>query len=282
MDKALIIAKVKEKTKWFLKKLIKPSIVIIVGAALFFGGKKIYEKKWIHKLAHIYQEATHSFMAKVDGLRKADEENKFLRLQNIKLQSEIHSMMYETRVNETKKIAQQTSDTLTKSTGSKVGRTPASIEYKPPANLVPSQLYVLAIKYIERDQLEKAATIMTSLVQSTDIKSFQTPRNYLLTGITWYKLNNFSLASEFFERAFNMIKNTPNQSENIELVKIMAQVRLWKALVTKRANLHGESQEKLRSFFENHPKSAEASWINSKKEEGDQVNEEKSKQTPHH
>jgi tetratricopeptide (TPR) repeat protein len=138
-----------------------------------------------------------------------------------------------------------------------VGRDLASIQYRVPTNLVPGQLYTLGVSYFKGREDEKAAVIFTFLTGMDDNDSFRNPRNYMLTGIAWYRLDNFATADRYFDRALK----APEAPENLQ---VLAQARLWKALTSQRLTKHTQAQFWLTELVDHHPLSLEASWINSK------------------
>jgi hypothetical protein len=126
-----------------------------------------------------------------------------------------------------------------------------------PTNLVPGQLYTLGISYFKAREDEKAAVIFTFLTGLDDSDVFKTPKNFLLTGIAWYRLDNFATADRYFDRALK----APEKAENLQT---LAHARLWKALTASRINKHTQSQFWLTELIDHHPLSVEATWVNSR------------------
>ncbi len=91
-------------------------------------------------------------------------------------------------------------------------------------------------------------------LESTD--QFRTAANFLITGVSWYRIDHLTLAQDFFAK---VAKIAPTQSSD----NYRAQARLWLALISKRQNKHDLSQRYLGELMENHPRSREAAWVNS-------------------
>ena len=152
---------------------------------------------------------------------------------------------------------------LSQETNSAIGRTLASINYKPPTHMLPANLFNLAMSYFTSGQpedTEKVAVILTLLTNLEANDTYKSARDYLMTGVAWYRLDNFALAREYFDR----ILKTPKAPENEEL---HAQARLWNGITSERSFKHGASQEWLKDLMNHHPHSQEAKWVNVLEEE---------------
>ncbi|HAR41226.1 MAG TPA: hypothetical protein DCS07_01115 [Bdellovibrionales bacterium] len=226
--------------------------------------KKLWARigEWlsVSDLVDTYGQAFVSVQDKMNALRRAEEQNRRLSLENAHLKVKLETSRYSCR---SEKAAEQTEKLqmkLSKETGSRVGRNLASINYSPPSNLLPSQLYTLGISYFKTREDEKAAVIFTFLTGLEDVSTYKTAPHWLTTGIAWYRLDNYELADQYFE----YVLKTP---ETPEILKFQAQARLWKALTASRQGKQMKAQYWVRDLIDHHPHSKEAKWVNSKEVE---------------
>lgn len=205
-----------------------------------------------HSFFTKYIEAWASFRVKVDEVSAALQENERLRVENAELRLRLETNDFECR----EKIAANRSDDyglmLQKQTGTKVGRSLANLSYQPPSHLLPSQLFTLGVSYFKAHEDEKAAVIFTMLTELREGNDFKSGKNFLLTGVAWYHLDNFELADQFFTRALEA-DTSP---------EFHAQARLWRSIVALKLGNHKISQELLQDLIATHPHSVEAQWIN--------------------
>jgi tetratricopeptide (TPR) repeat protein len=202
------------------------------------------------------RHAIESINDKVEAIETAEEENEKLKLENANLRMAVEGLRFDCGATDAKKRTEQLQLTLEKDTGTHVGRTLASISYRPPTHLTPAQLYTLAVSYFRAGEDEKAAVILTFLTDMEDAShAFRTSKNYVMTGVAWYHLDNYQLADQYFEQALKT-------NEGGEAVRYQAQARLWKALVSQKAGKKMKAQFWLRELVDHHPHSPEASWVN--------------------
>lgn len=202
-----------------------------------------------------YVDAVVSVQDKIDSLKKADEENEKLRKENAHLRLVLESEHYEKYAEKAQKETQAFQWKLSKDTGSKTGRTIASIGYKIPQDLLPAQLYSLGLSYFKMREDEKAAVIFTFLTGLEGDDSFKTAANHLLTGIAWYRIENFELADYYFDQ---VLRSAETKSSR----RYHGQAKLWKGLVSERTGKHGKAQYWLRDVLDHDPHSIEAHWVN--------------------
>lgn len=201
---------------------------------------------------HTLNEAMKSVAEKARELARADEENTRLKLENANLRLKLESMKFDCHAQDAQAQTQANELKLDKQTGSRLGRTLASIGYKMPSHLLPNQLYTLAVSYFKAREDEKAAVILTFLTGMENDDSYRSAKNLLMTGIAWYRVDNLAIADEYFEKAL--------KSDDIH--ENRGQALLWKALAAERLGKHGKSQEWLREVLNLNPHSTEAAWIN--------------------
>lgn len=206
-------------------------------------------------LWQVYANAVVSVQEKIEALRKADEENEKLRKENAHLRLVLESEHYEKYAEKAQKETQAFQWKLSKDTGSKTGRTLASIGYKIPQDLLPAQLYSLGLSYFKMREDEKAAVIFTFLTGMEGDESFKTPANHLLTGIAWYRVENFELADYYFEQVLQ-------SPETVNSRRYHGQAKLWKGLIAEKTGKHVKAQYWLRDVLDHDPHSVEARWVN--------------------
>jgi tetratricopeptide (TPR) repeat protein len=243
-------------------------IALIAGVSgLTMTGKheSAHAKAHAHGSAHgesgqanLWQTFAHAVVSvqeKVDALKKADEENEKLRNENAHLRLVLESEHYEKYAEKAQKETQAFQWKLSKDTGSRTGRTLASIGYKIPQDLLPAQLYSLGLSYFKMREDEKAAVIFTFLTGLEGDDSFKTPANHLLTGIAWYRIENFELADFYFDQ---VLHSTETQGTR----RFHGQAKLWKGMIFEKTGKHAKAQTWLRDVLDHDPHSIEAHWVN--------------------
>ncbi len=202
-----------------------------------------------------YTKAWLRVQSRVNQFRHADEQNLKLRMENTHLKLGLEGLQLRCHSQRGGKLTRGIELKLSRETGSKVGRTLDSIRYKTPAHLVPSQLYTLAVSYLKAREDEKAAVLLSHLTTLEEIDTYKTSKNYLLTGLAWYRVENYSMADFYLDQALK-------KSENPDSIQSQAQARLWKAMIAQRLNKNMKSQYWLRELVDHHPHSQEATWVN--------------------
>lgn len=192
-----------------------------------------------------YAKAFRSVQDKVESLRQIELENERLRLENTHLRLALEN------ANFTK--AAQSDSRQTATTGK--ARDLGSIHYTMPTDLAPSQLYTLGVSYFKAHEDEKAAVIFTFLTGLKDNDAFRTAKNHLMTGVAWYRLDNYATADKYFDL---VLQSAPSMHDR----GFQAHARLWKALVATRLGKQGKAQFWLTELIDHHPRSAEAAWVN--------------------
>lgn len=200
-----------------------------------------------------YLRAGRSFINKVQTLKDVDQENATLREKIGELEKQIDETRTEYNEKKSKKEQAQISQELKQKTGSDVGLALSAIHYDVPAQLMPHQIYALAVGYLRKEENEPAAVLLTNLIEMQEDKSFQRPEVYLLTAVAWYRLNNWKLANHYTELSLKTGK--PN-------TQVYRQALIWKALSESKLNHHQEAQKILTTIVGNYPHAEETKWIN--------------------
>ena len=233
-------------------------------------GHETPKKGFFKGLVGTYADAFKSVQFKVDEIRRLDEENRRVKLENAWLRVQLESQKFSCRADQSKSISKTIGQKLQTETGAKTGRSLASIPYQFPENLLPEQLHALGLGYFKARDDEKAAKIFTFLTDMEDGSEFKVPQNFILAGISWYRLQNWKLAGEYFDRVVR-------EKETAENKKYMVHAKLWLALVNQKQSNKKDSQEWIRKTIELHPHSVEAKWVNPQAEDHEPVKNK----TPH-
>ncbi len=209
----------------------------------------------VREFVGIFVSAWHSGVEKVEALREADEEVERLSLENSNLRLQLESQEFECELRVSQKNADSLAARLGRDTGSTLGRTLANITYRPPTHLLPSQLYTLAVGYMKAKEEEKAAVILTFLSGLDDESEYRTAKNLLLTGVAWYRVDNYDLADQYFKR---VLENKVTAAT----LPYHAQSRVWRGLVAQRKGQPADAQVILKDLLARHPRTKEAKLIN--------------------
>jgi hypothetical protein len=215
----------------------------------------------IPSLWRIVYEAVVSTNEKLDAMQTAERDAERLRNENAFLRTRVESMRFDCHAKDASSLTQRYEYKLNEETGSRVARTLANIPYRVPVHLLPNQVHTQGVSYFKAHEDEKAAVIFTFLTGLEDNADFKTARNFLMTGVSWYRLDNYELADSYFDEVLK-------QKESRETQQPMAQARLWKGLVAEKLGKHSSSQTWLTELVDHHPRSVEARWVNSEARRG--------------
>ncbi len=199
---------------------------------------------------------------KVDSIKTAEETSRRLQLENAHLRVMLETSRYACLSDEAKKQTEKVGAKLNAETGTKIGRTLASIPYQIPENMMPDALYTLGVSYFKARDSEKAVAILSFLADMQGDDTYKTPTNYLMTGISWFRLDNYKYADDYFSRVIDMKPTKENRPYKV-------QAKVWKALVADRQHDKSAAQAWLKRTLESHPQTKEARWINP--QEGDRL-----------
>ncbi len=218
---------------------------------------------WPGLLAKIfgrYGQALESVQYKVDEIKRLEQSIANVSLENIRLRSLMERGQFECKLEQADRGAKVFRNRLVAETRTHIGRTLASIDYRIPEHLLPSQLYTLAVSYLQARDDEKAVKILNHLVTLQDVATYRNPKDYLLTGVAWYRIDNLEEADLFFAKVLEGDKG----EESDEARAYVAQARLWRAIVAERSGKRMKSQFWMRELVDHHPHAAESQWVNSR------------------
>ncbi|MCM0605657.1 MAG: hypothetical protein KA715_06165 [Xanthomonadaceae bacterium] len=236
-----------------VKSVLKLGIALSVLAGTGVGAIYFYKSRG--GVVTAQTQAVLGITEKVEKLRKIDELNERLSLENQKLRSLIEETRFECQKKAAEKEYVAHTQELKKETGTPIGRKIASIGYEIPKHLLPSQIYVLGMDYLDRHDDEKAAVIFHYLTHLEHNSDYKNANAFLLSGAAWYRVQNYVWAQESFDQAIKLAEQAHNE-------KARAQGRLWRALASQKMNQKEKAQAELKGLIEHHPHSKEAKWIN--------------------
>ena len=223
------------------------------------GGHQRASAGWLQQGWDTYSHAVESVQARVEELRRADEEVVRLRNENAHLRIALELARNENLAHQARRDHEENAGKAKRDTWTLSGRSESTIGYQPPEHLTPDQMYTLALSYFKAREDEKAAKILSVILRSDEAaggvaqqaQQYQTAANYMMAGIAWYRIDNLKVAGEFFAKAKELDKDGVGD-----------QVRLWNALMARRQGDHRKSQDYLKQVLDRNPNSMEAQWIN--------------------
>lgn len=231
------------------------------------------------QLVQIYRDAYEQTIGttteKFKAVQEAETKSTWLELENANLKVELEKLKFSCRYGAAARTTAKGRKEIQKHAGSLVGRTLASIDFTPPSQLSPEQLYILALAYLKGHEDEKAAYVLTQLVEMQDTDTFKTAQNYLLTGVTWYRLKNYKLADQYLGLALKL-------PEGKSSIAYQARARLWKAVVAKQMGQESKAQFWMTELVDHNPHSMEAEWVNEPPKAGGSSERKPASHSEHH
>jgi hypothetical protein len=233
-------------------------LILFIAVSVLQSPRTLTSKKYSFSWSGFVNEFLHlssNLQAKLDRIRKSSEENERLRLENMNLKLSFEGMEYACNAKTAQKTTEEFELKLSKETSAKVGRSLAGINYQVPAQLFPSQLYTLALAYFVGREDEKAAVLLTYLTGQEENATYKTAKDYLLTGVSWFRIENYTLADSYFDDVLKV----PDSELSLPY---QAQARLWKAVVADKLQKKLKTQYWLKELVDHHPYATESQWVN--------------------
>jgi hypothetical protein len=209
-------------------------------------------------IVDVYVDAWNSVNDKVRAIYRAEEDNRRLKLENAYLRVMVEGQKYSCRTEEAKKATDVVGQKLQAQNGSKAARTIASIRYVRPENLPNDQLHALGVSYFKVKDDEKSAVIFNYLTELEEDATYRTPENFLMEGVSLYRLENYKSAEEIFEKISKM------EAKDAASIKAKRQAAYWRALVAERLRDGKRAQKIILESLESDPHTKEARWVNPK------------------
>ncbi|MBC7385345.1 MAG: hypothetical protein H7301_04165 [Cryobacterium sp.] len=210
------------------------------------------------RVVDTYADAVQTVNEKVRNLSRAEEENRKLKMENAYLRVMVETRKFSCESDAAKAKTETVGKKLVTAHGSKAARSLASIRYQFPENLLPEQLLALGVGYFKVKDDEKAAVILHFLTEMEEGSHFKTASNYLMAGISFYRLENYKGADQYFEKVVS------SQEKDDETLKAKRQANYWKALVAEQMKNPQAAQKLLLESMEDAPHAKEALWVNPK------------------
>jgi hypothetical protein len=110
----------------------------------------------------------------VDEIKRLESRLASVELENLRLRSLMERSQFECKLDQANRGADYVRNRSLAETRTRIGRTLASIDYRIPEHLLPSQLYTLGVSYLQARDDEKAVKILSHLVNLQDIDTAST------------------------------------------------------------------------------------------------------------
>jgi tetratricopeptide (TPR) repeat protein len=219
-----------------------------------------------------YKKRFFDFSFKLQELKNLDVENQELNRKVATLEKEVELV----RAGHAEAVAQKSTLTaaekLQHEAGSELARVSATIAYHAPTNLLPNQLYALAVGYFRKQEYEQAAIILSQLVDLKEDTSYQKAETHLMCAIAWYKLKHFKLAKSYLAQA--KYKSQPTDAHYRTAL-------IWEALTAKAEGHQSTAQALITSIISRYPHSEEAAWVNQHIQKGRSPSHEEGEKHEH-
>jgi tetratricopeptide (TPR) repeat protein len=252
-----------EAIRSFGKGLLYGSLVVFVGVGIYKASsyfkhvesvKEVKEQGLVATTLHKW----HSIQEKVKAFEGLETENQQLTLENAKLEAKLFEL--EQKVTSGKSESKtRTVASQAKKLGATTSVAPEAIGYQVPDYLLPHQLFVLGIQYLEEGSFERSSKVFEYLATRSHEKQIPLARLWMLAGISWFKVKNYQKSNQYFDQILKdkMGVKSPDG--------YYAQAKLWKALVAERLNKKDQAQAMMLDLLEKHPYSKEVEWVNKAK-----------------
>jgi lipoprotein NlpI len=194
-----------------------------------------------------------SFVDRFHGLAHLEEENEALKAQLAEMDKKQTLAESDLAERELASMNELLEKKVKEETGSAEARLPQTIAYEVPKHLMPSELYPLGLAYFRKQDFEKTVAIFDHLFKLPEERNYETAENYLMSGISWYHLKNYTLSRKHIQEALTRSHVNDN---------VHRQGMLWVVLVEKAEGKNAIAQTKLLNFIGQYPHSEEGQWIN--------------------
>lgn len=149
-----------------------------------------------------------------------EKRNAELEKRNMELESKYASLLADV---ESKKLGENN----LKLTGSKNGRSPASIDYRLPTDLDPEARITLAYQHMKEKRFSHAAVAFDSVLWVPEGALEQTAKNFYEAGVAWFEVKNFKKAKVCFAAA-------TAHADGEDKKEIQRRVDLWMRVLEKK------------------------------------------------
>ena len=170
-----------------------------------------------HELVHV--EAQYRIL-------KTDHER--LQADYYKLEHDYLSLVAE------KSTKQEVHENL-ESTGSKAGRSPASITYQVPPGMMPEQEFALAFEHMREKRFAEAAVTFDAFLWIPEGAGFQSANAFYSAGVAWFQVKNLKKAKQCCSEALV-------RAEGDERAKVAHKVDLWMRVIDRSMSNNKEGK----------------------------------------
>jgi len=200
-----------------------------------------------------YKHHFFRFTDQLEDLARMDRENDELQQKVADLEK--RSTLLETKQveREIAAVNEHVEDTLRDQAGSELATAKTTLKFEIPRNLSYAQLYALGLGYFKSGDYEKSAVLMDHLLNLKDEPKYRVPENFLISGISWFKLKNYHLSMRDVTEA----KNASHPAD-----PTYQSALLWESMIQKNLGRAATSQETLLKYVELYPHSEESQFVN--------------------
>lgn len=168
-----------------------------------------------------------SINKKVEHFNKVEAKYVALEKEHAHLKAEYFRLEHEYLSLQSQVSSKELASASLKATGSKEGRSLASINYEVPKNLKPEELLALAYEHLREQRFMQAAKTFETMLSLPESSALHSSGVFYSTGVAWFQVQNFSKAKENFELA-------RGQAEGEEKEKINRKVELWMRVIDRK------------------------------------------------
>jgi tetratricopeptide (TPR) repeat protein len=220
-----------------------------------------------------YKKHLFSFVDQIDEFANLEEENQELNQKLALLERDQVLQEAKGAERDLASLNETLEENLKNDAGSELATALNTIKYEIPTHLSSPQLYSLAIGHFKKEDFEKSAIIFHHLLTLKEDAQYRKPENFMISGISWYHLNNFHLAMKDIKeaKALTVISDPSHRSAMI-----------WEAVTLKALGKKELSQKTLLKYLETYPHTDEASVINGVRAPASHTEEKVQKEHEHH
>jgi TolA-binding protein len=174
--------------------------------------------------------------AKARTLMHVEAQYVLLRQDHEKLQAEYYQLEHDYMSLVAEKSTKQEVKENLELTGSKVGRSPASITYQVPPGMLPEQEFALAFTHMREKRYGEAAMTFDAFLWIPEGAVVQTANAFYTAGVAWFEVKNYKKAKQCFSEALV-------RAEGDERAKVAHKVDLWMRVIDRNMGTIKEEKE---------------------------------------
>lgn len=206
-----------------------------------------------HGVLGTYQRRFFSTWGKLKELQDIDLENQRLQSKVATLEKDQTLYQSSEHAHQAEVLTEKVKHQLHQQGGSELARTSSGIQYEVPNHLLGHQLHVLAVGYFRKADFEKSAMIFAHILDAKNETRFRSAHNYLMCGISWYKIKNFKRSEACLAHALEL--SEPGSG-------LQRKTLLWKSFIAQSTGHKKEAQHILDAMIAKFPHSEEVRWVN--------------------